>query len=279
MGSILKGILSEATLQYVPPERFDLAKCFSVRSVTMWEGAVKTELRFKIDALSPQTLSLGRLVAYLGELNKLLGEDPGLHFERIDSGSAVLVAWADEPARPRLDERLARVRVGNGPPEATKALIKLNELLRDDNAVGALQVGGAEIIPFSGRTLPRVESIGPVPQPTTIEGQLIRIGGKDKTVHFHLADRGRLWRGETTRPLARGMGQHLFGPTLRVTGSGTWHREIDGQWTLGRFQASNFEILDDASLAEALAKLRAATSGSDGLIEQWQDLRGGDDIE
>lgn len=240
---------------------------------------MKTELRFVIDALNPETLSLGRLVAYLGELSKLLGDDPGLHFDRIDRGSAVLVAWADEPARPGIDDRLTRVRLGDGPPEAARALAKLNELLRDDDAVGVLQVGGAEIIPFPGRTARRIESIGPVQQPTTIEGQLIRIGGKDRTVHFHLADRDRTWSGETTRQLAKRMGQHLFGPTLRVTGSGTWRRDIGGQWILSRFQASGFEVLDDAPLAEALARLKAAVPEPGGLIEQWRGLRGIDDTE
>lgn len=240
---------------------------------------MKTELRFVIDALNPETLSLGRLVAYLGELTKLLGDDPGLHFDRIDRGSAVLVAWADEPARPKLDERLARVRLGDGPPEAVKALTRINGLLRDDAAVGALKVGDAEIIPFPGRDLPRVATIGPVQQPTTVEGQLIRIGGKDRTVHFHLADRDRTWSGETTRHLAKGMGQHLFGPTLRVTGSGAWRRDADGQWVLNRFQASGFEVLDDAPLAEVLARLRGVAPGRGGLIEQWRDLRGVDETE
>jgi len=240
---------------------------------------VKTELRFRIDALTPETLSLGRLAAYLAELSKLLGEEPGVHFDRIERGSAVLVAWADEPVRPKLDDRLARVRVGDGPIDAAKALAKLNELLREDNAVGALQVGGAEIIPFPGRDLPRVETIGPVQQPTTIEGQLIRIGGKDRTVHFHLADRDRTWSGETTRQLAKGMGQHLFGATLRVTGAGTWRRDVGGQWVLSRFQASGFEVLDDSPLAEALTKLRAVALGRGGLNEQWRDLRGDDDTE
>lgn len=237
---------------------------------------MKTELRFRIDALTPETLSLGRLAAYLAELSKLLGDEPGLHFDRIERGSAVLVAWADEPARPKLDDRLTRVRFGDGPIDAAKALAKINELLREDNAVGALDVGGAEIIPFPGRDLPRVETVGPVQQPTTVEGQLIRIGGKDKTVHFHLADRDRTWSGETTRHLAKRMGQHLFGPTLRVTGSGTWRRDVGGQWILSRFHATNFEVLDDAPLAEALARLRAAASG---LTEQWRDLRGDDDTE
>lgn len=240
---------------------------------------MKTELRFVIDALNPETLSLGRLVAYLGELSRLLGDDPGLHFDRIDHGSAVLVAWADEPARPRIDDRLTRVRLGSGPLEAAKALTKLNELLRDDNAIGVLQVGGTEIIPFPGRTARSIECIGPVQQPTMIEGQLIRIGGKDRTVHFHLADHDRTWSGETTRQLAKAMGQHLFGQTLRVTGVGTWRRDIGEQWVLSRFQASGFEVLDDAPLAEALAKLKASMPERGGLVEQCRDLRGGDDTE
>lgn len=240
---------------------------------------MKTEFRFVIDALSPETLSLGRLVAYLGELSKLLGDESGLHFERVDRGSAVLVAWAEEPAKPKIDDRVARVRSGDGPLEAAKALQRLNDLLREDNASGVLTQDGAEIIPFPGCTLPRAESIGPVQQPTTVEGQLIRIGGKDRTVHFHLADGDRLWSGETTRQLAKGMGQHLFGPTLRVMGSGSWRRDTSGLWTLSRFQASAFEVLDDAPLAEALTKLRGIQPGHNNPAGYWQDIRGGNDNE
>lgn len=240
---------------------------------------MSTELRFAIDALSPETLSLGRLVAYLGPLSTLLGDDPGLHFDRIEPGSAVLVLRADEPAAQKVGERLARIRRGDGPPETVTAQARLNELLREDNAVGVLQDRDAVVIPFPGRTAPRTESIGPVQQPTTVEGQLIRIGGKGKTVPFHLTDSDRTWSGETTRELAREMGRHLFGPTLRVTGSGTWAREADGAWSLDRFQASGFEVLDDAPLAEALAKLRAAAPVRGDLNERWRDLRGDDDTE
>jgi hypothetical protein len=244
------------------------------------EATVKAELRFKIDALRPETLSLGRFVAYMTELSKLLGGDSGLHFERVDSGSAVLVGWADELARPMLDDRLTRVRMGAGPPEAAKAQGKLNDLLREDDAVGVLQVDGAEIIPFPGRTLPRVETIGPVQKPTTtIEGQLIRIGGKDKVILFQLADGERTWKGTTTREQARAMGQHLFGATLRVTGAGAWFRDGGGVWDLRQFVASHFEVLDDAPLVEALAKLRAITPLHDDAIDLWRDLRGDDAAE
>ena len=240
----------------------------------------RAEYRFEIDALSPETLSLGRLVAYLTELSKLLGDDPGLHFERVAPGSAVLVAWAEENVKPKVDDRVTRVRLGDGPLDATKAFQRLNELLRDDNAVGTLKgEGGAEVIQFPGRTLPRVETIGPVQQPTTIEGQLIRIGGKDKSVPFHLADGNRLWSGNMTRSLAKQMSQHLFGPTLRVTGTGSWKRGIDGQWALERFQASGFEVLDDASLTEALARLRSIGPHDVAIWNLWRDMRGSDDAE
>jgi hypothetical protein len=245
------------------------------------ESPGRTEYRFEIDALRPETLSFSKLAAYLAELAKVYGDEPGLHFDRVASGSAVLIAWAEESARPKVDERIARVRTGDSPPEAVKAYQKLNELLRDDDAVGVIKSAGAEVITFPGRTILRVEEIGPVQQPTTIEGRLIRIGGKDKTVPFLLIDGDRMWHGNTTRQLARELGQHLFGPPLRMSGVGTWTRKSSGEWELVRFNAAVFEVLDDASLPEALAKLRAL-GGSRWSDEQdpmktWLDLRRDDE--
>jgi hypothetical protein len=245
------------------------------------ESPDRTEYRFEIDALRPETLSFSRLAAYLTELAKVYGDEPGLHFDRVASGSAVLIAWAEQPARLKVDDRIARIRTGDSPPEALKAYQKLNELLRDDNAVGMIRSADAEIIGFPGRKMPRVEEIGPVQQPTTIEGQLIRIGGKDKTVPFLLVDGNRMWNGNTTRQLARELGQHLFGSSLRVSGAGTWTRRSSGEWELTRFNAAAFEVLDDASLPEALAKLRALGgsrwSDEKDPMKTWLELRSDDE--
>lgn len=238
---------------------------------------MKTELRFMIDALTPESLSLGRFAVYLAELGKLLGDNPGLHFDRIEHGSAVLVAWADEPAVPKIEDRLTQLRSGSAPLDTVRAQAKLNDLLREDNAVGQLSVGTANVIPFPGRTLPKIEPIG-LSQQTAVEGQLIRIGGKDKTVPFHLADQDRVWHGKATRELARLMGSHLFGSTLRVSGTGTWKRNADGEWHLSHFRAVDFDVLDDAPLTEALAKLRALVPEGRVSADWALDLRGDGEI-
>lgn len=243
------------------------------------DDPVKTELRFVIDALSPETLSFGRLVVYLNELNKLFGDVPGLHFDCVESGSAQLVAWADEITQPKIRDRLKNISIGSGSSEAMKAESRLNDLLREDNSVGSLNVAGAEIILFPGRTGPLREEIGPISQTTTIEGQLVRIGGVDRTIPFQLIDGERYWKGNVTRTLAKNMAGFLFGPTLRLTGSGVWRRDHGGQWLLDRFQATEFEVLDDTSLNEVLAELRKMIPSSDGMHEKFEDLRGDDRID
>lgn len=222
---------------------------------------MRTELTFVIDALRPETLSLGRLSAYLAELTKVVADNPGIHFDCVREGSARLCAWVEDPALDAVHRQVEAARSGLAAPDALKSLDRLNELLREDGAVGSLTLGGAEIIPFPGRTLPRVESLGPVKQATSVQGQLVRIGGRDKTVPFLLQDGADTWTGNTNRDLARDMGRHLFGATLRVHGQGSWTRTADGRWTLHNFLATTFEVLDDAPLGEVLGRLRSIGRG------------------
>lgn len=236
---------------------------------------MKAEYRFSIDSLTPETLSLGRLVAYLTELSKVLGDEPGLHFERIEAGSAVLLAWADESTRPKINSRIDQVRTGNMPIDIQRANAKINNLLHQDNAVGFLTGGDAAVIEFPGRKILLAAAIGPIQQVTVIEGQLVRIGGKDRSVHFHLTDGDRVWSGVTSRHLARDMASHLFGSTLRVTGNGSWTRAPSGAWELARFTASSMEMLDDTPLPEALERLRALGGFSEG--PSWMELRNSED--
>lgn len=56
--------------------------------------------------------------------------------------------------------------------------------------------------------------------------------------------------------MARRLAHHLFGDPLRVQGEGRWERDADGLWLLRRFSIKNFEVLDDATLSEAVDRLR-----------------------
>lgn len=229
------------------------------------EEAMKSEYRFRIaDSLTPQTLPMERLAEYMASLAKLLGEKDNVHFHSIEPGSAVLVATIDVPAQPKVRERVIAVRDGHGPGDARRAFTDLDELLREDNATGILSnAAGDVIIPFPGRSKPEPLVYGPFRQDGTIDGQLIRVGGKDETVPVHLRDGAIIHTGLVCTPeIARRIALHLYGSTLRVHGTGSWFRTGAGEWELRSFRISDFEVLDETPLLTIVGKLRKV-KGSD----------------
>lgn len=217
------------------------------------------EYRFTIaDSITPETLPMERLAEYVAALAKLLGERENVHFRSIEAGSAVLLAAIDPPAEPKVRERVLAVRNGGGPSDARKAFADLDEMLRKDNATGALSDGpGDVVIPFPGRNRPEPLVYGPFREDGTIDGQLIRVGGRDETVPVHLRDGAIIHTGLVCTPeIARRIAPHLYGPTLRVHGTGTWIRTGAGVWELRSFRISEFEILDDAPLLTVVGNLR-----------------------
>jgi hypothetical protein len=119
------------------------------------------------------------------------------------------------------------------------------------------------------------EAFGPFPQRGSLEGVVVRVGGLDETAHVTLEDRGTLWTGcETTRELASELARHLHRGRVRVHGVGRWRRDPDGTWHLDRFRIESFEPLDDAPLAETVARLRAVPGNEwAGLPDPWAALR------
>jgi hypothetical protein len=218
------------------------------------------EYRFRIaDSYTPATLPMERLAEYMAALAVLLGEIASVHFRSVETGSAVLLAVVDEPARPKVRDRVRAVRDGIGPNDAMAAFHDLDEMLRRDNATGALTGdGGTVVVPFPGRTRPEPLVFGPFRQDGTIDGQIIRVGGRDETVPVHLQEGAVIHTGlHATREIARQLGQLIFGPIVRVHGSGSWLRSAGGAWELRSFKITDFEVLDETPLAEVVAKLRA----------------------
>lgn len=223
------------------------------------------EYRFTItDSFTPETLPMERLGNYVAKLAELLGEPPHVHFRGIEAGSAVLVAAVDPPARRKVRARVLAVRDGGGPSDARKAYDDLDEMLRKDNATGTLSdEAGGVVIPFPGRNRPGPLVYGPFREDGTIDGQLIRVGGKDETVPVHLRDGAIIHTGLICTPeIARKIAPYLYGPTLRVHGTGTWFRTGASVWELRSFRISDFEALDDAPLLEVVGKLHKVR-GSD----------------
>jgi len=228
-----------------------------------------SEYRFKIEgSYTPATLPMQRLAAYAAALARLLGEAANVHFGGVEAGSAVLVARIDEPSTAKVRERTLRVQRGDATDDAHKAFADLDDLLREDNATGVLASPADHIvIPFPGRTRPDRLVFGPFKQDGTLDGQVIRVGGRDETVPVHLRDGAVIHSHLNATPdMARKIAQHLFGPTIRVHGTGTWYRSGDGAWELRNFRIADFEVLDETPLREVVHALREA-EGS-----RWNDV-------
>jgi hypothetical protein len=224
------------------------------------------QYRLKIDVFSVDSLPMGRLAEYMAEFARLLGEVEHVHFSHLEKGSAVLVSNVDGPALPKVAERLQKVREGRAPKDAMQAFTALDNLLAKDNAVADLiPPDRSNVIEFPGRTRPKPMRYGPFREHGTLDGVLIRIGGRDDTIPVWLKDGDIEYHCQVREDLARRIAPHYLNGTLRVHGSGKWVREENGGWVLQQFDIDDFELLDDSPLAKVVGKLRAVEGST------WHD--------
>ncbi|MGR9269830.1 hypothetical protein [Rhizobium leguminosarum] len=228
-----------------------------------------TIYRFKInDAFTPETIPMARLAEYVAELARLFGEQQSVHLSDVREGSVEVFAAIDFGAVRKVQDRLGTLD-HDPAPDLKTVLQKIDDLLASDNATGTLMNEvGESIFDFLGRDRPKPLIYGPFKEDGFIDGQVIRIGGKDETIHIHLMDGQQVYSGCTaTRELARRLAPFFLGPPVRVQGTGTWERKGSGDWELKNFRISDFVVLDDSPLAEVIAKLRAV-EGNEWIDEQ-----------
>lgn len=211
------------------------------------------------DSFSPETIPMSRAAEYLGEYARLLGENENVHFERISEGSVHMHAFVEDPAAPKVRQRLSSILSPNAPEDVLRAFQRLDEMLAKDNAIGQIVDGnGKELLAFPGRLRPKPAVYGPFDQEGFIEGEIVRIGGTDNTIHITLRDGEHIFSGcSTSKEIAREMGSYLLGPTVRAQGVGKWLRHGDGSWEMKSFRIKSFEVLNETPLSELIAKLRS----------------------
>lgn len=241
------------------------------------------EFRFRIsEAFTPDTLPMSKLAAYMTDVAVLLGESSGVHFERLERGSVVLVQKIDEPSCPLVKERIRLVKAGNGPADAMTAYRRINNRLASDKGAGVLQdENGAELIEFAGKDAATPITFGAFNQAGSIDGKVIKVGGRQDTVPVHLQAPDRVYAGcNAARPVAKALAQYLFDYDVRVHGTGRWHRTEAGEWELQRFTITHFDVLDGEALSTTVARLRDVPGNEwRDVDDPWQELSGlrGDD--
>jgi hypothetical protein len=218
----------------------------------------KKELHFNIDGTSPHILPMARLAEYLRELASILGSEEGVHFLRVGEGSADCTMEVDEDEEAAIITRVQNVTVGDAPKESIKAYESLRALLQQDELSAELELDNGEVIlEFPLPSDKQEETFGPFWQDGTLDGILVKIGGLDDTIPVHLINEGSHYICNTTKEVAKELAHRLYGSPIRVHGKGKWYRNAEGQWEMRWFNIDHFEDLDDASLTELVARLRA----------------------
>jgi hypothetical protein len=227
------------------------------------------EYIFRIDAFQPETLPMARLAEYLAALAKMFGHADHTHFVGVERGSAKLRTAVEAVDAPKVETRLNGVRIGEGPKDALQGRQAIEDLLANDNAVGTLTEAASDrvVLAFVGRDRPKALTFPPFREDTSIDGQLVSIGGRDLSAHATLQDGDLFHVGVSMRrELARELAKLLYGPTVRMHGNGRFERQADGVWKMSDFKMDRYEVLDDRPAGDALADIRAISGN--GLMAQ-----------
>lgn len=235
----------------------------------MREAAVNpVQYVFHIDVFRPETLPMGRLADYLSALARMMGSTEHTHFVAVEPGSAQLRTEVDPVDAPKVETRLNGLSVGEGPKDGLAAKQHLDDLLANDNAVGVLTEVSTNrvVIAFAGRNRPKPLSFPSFREDTTIDGILVSIGGRDTTAHAQLQDGDVLHTGVSMpRGLARELAPLLYGPVLRLHGSGRFERQASGQWKMSDFKVDRYDRLDARPISDVLNAIRSVPGN--GLME------------
>lgn len=240
------------------------------------ETAVKpVEYVLLIDVFKPETLPMARLAEYLAALAKMFGHPDHTHFVRVEPGSAKLRAAIEAVDAPKVATRLDGVRIGEGPKDALAAKQALEDLLANDNAVGTLTEGDSDriVMAFIGRNRPKPMTFPPFREDTSIDGQLVAIGGRGNTAYATLQD-GEIYHVGVTMPraLARDLAKLLYGPPVRMHGNGRFERQADGAWKMADFRVERYDVLDDRPVREVLEQVRGLAGNRLMEADAYKDI-------
>ena len=233
------------------------------------------EFILKIEAYTPETFPMGRLAEYMRDLANMLGEPAAVHFVRLLPGSTGLVHKVDDEAIPKVEQRIIAVKTNTAPVESQTAARAIDRKMQEDNASGALvETTGAEIIQFPGAKRLKEPVFGPINQAGTLDGVVVRVGGKTDPVPVMLQTR-ETYEAHcvATREVAKELGKFIFTQEIRCAGVGRWLRNRFGDWELQRFAISGFEPLEGKSLTETLAELQTVRGGWKNAADPWAKIR------
>jgi hypothetical protein len=226
--------------------------------------AEQGEYRFEIADLTPMLLSMKRLGQYISPLVDLFGYETHVHLIRVDEGSAVPCILAENHIVKGLQQRLLKVKSGDGSRKSFRAVQDLNDLLAEDKTSAVLRSPyHGLVLEFPGIKLATEPLVGPIQEYTEIQGELIQIGGRDDTISLHVREGRDIIICTASRDQGRDISLELF-KKVRIGGDGRWIRNELGQWKLMELVYKSHKSISDESLSRSVDALRALADKVEG---------------
>jgi len=157
---------------------------------------------------------------------------------------------------PEVRTRITAAREGIGEPNAIRGFTGLKELFYEDRTTGRIKEERHNILEFKK---PEALQYGTVVEDEgTLDGFVIRIGGKDQSAHVIIQDGEKTYACITTKPKARELREFLLeaDKPVRLFGKGKWTRAANGTWELNEFKIRDHEPLNGDDLQQVLARMR-----------------------
>lgn len=219
------------------------------------------ELSFVIPGYTPETIPLARLIEYLQQMSIVLGDPENLHLVAIVDGSVEPVLHAPKAIALEARDRASRVQRGDGTRKQVDAYNKIRRMVRRDSRDAgkpALLRSQQKVVLEIPAAPEDVGAITGIRQASSIDGQLIRVGGAGEDAALQVQDlQGKILSGFTAkRSIAKELASLLWEP-VRLYGIGIWERSSEGEWQLERMQVQTYEKLDDEDLSLVLERLRS----------------------
>jgi len=221
------------------------------------------ELSFIIPGFTPETMPLDRLIEYLQQMAVVLGDPKNLHLVAIRTSSVSPVLHAPKETALEARDRAQRVQRGDGTRRQIGAYNRISKMVRRD-AAGTKYAGRPALLRTVDRIILEIPAapeesgvIEGLRQMTTIDGQLIKVGGVGDNASLQLQDLdGRILSGFTaTRSLTKELATLIYEP-VRLMGIGQWSRSGDGVWELDRMHVQSYERLEDEDATVTIERMR-----------------------
>lgn len=219
------------------------------------------ELSFVIPGYTPETIPLARLIEYLEQMATVLGDPDSLHLVAIKESSVAPVFHAPKAVALEARDRASRIQRGDGTKRQVDAYNRLRRMIRRDSygsGRSAVLSSGTKVVLEIPAAPDDLGVLSGIRQATTVDGQLIRVGGAGEDASLQVQDlQGRIMSGFTAkRALAKDLAQLMWEP-VRLSGIGLWERTSEGEWRLDRMHIQSYERLEDEDLSLMLERLRS----------------------